>query len=157
MAARWRWATRAPHPARALRCICCRRCGAPSSASVWPPPASAAARARRSSSRRSPPEEDRMEGALLPVLAIVALYLFSGLRILKEYERGVLFVLGRSWGAKGPGLIWLPPVLTKMQKVSLRVIAMDIPPQDVITRANTSINVNPLPSLRRVSPANAHL
>jgi regulator of protease activity HflC (stomatin/prohibitin superfamily) len=96
-----------------------------------------------------------MEGALLPVLAIVALYLFSGLRILKEYERGVLFVLGRSWGAKGPGLIWLPPVLTKMQKVSLRVIAMDIPPQDVITRDNISIKVNAVLYMRVVDPAKA--
>ena len=80
--------------------------------------------------------------SLLPLLAIVGAYLFSGLRILKEYERGVLFVLGRSWGAKGPGLIWLPPVLTKMQKVSLRVVALDIPPQDVITRDNISLKVN---------------
>jgi regulator of protease activity HflC (stomatin/prohibitin superfamily) len=96
-----------------------------------------------------------MEGTLLPLLAVVAAYLFSGLRILKEYERGVLFVLGRSWGAKGPGLIWLPPVLTKMQKVSLRVIAMDIPPQDVITRDNISIKVNAVLYMRVVDPAKA--
>jgi regulator of protease activity HflC (stomatin/prohibitin superfamily) len=93
--------------------------------------------------------------SLLPLLAIVGAYLFSGLRILKEYERGVLFVLGRSWGAKGPGLIWLPPVLTKMQKVSLRVIAMDIPPQDVITRDNISIKVNAVLYMRVVDPAKA--
>src|SRR5689334_20138736 len=96
-----------------------------------------------------------MEGALLPLLAIVGAYLFSGLRILKEYERGVLFVLGRSWGAKGPGLIWLPPVLTKMQKVSLRVIAMDIPPQDVITRDNISIKVNAVLYMRVADPVKA--
>src|SRR5258706_425159 len=96
-----------------------------------------------------------MEGTLLPLLAVVAAFLFSGLRILKEYERGVLFVLGRSWGAKGPGLIWLPPVLTKMQKVSLRVIAMDIPPQDVITRDNISIKVNAVLYMRVVDPAKA--
>ena len=96
-----------------------------------------------------------MEGALLPLIAIVGAYLFSGLRILKEYERGVLFVLGRSWGAKGPGLIWLPPVLTKMQKVSLRVIAMDIPPQDVITRDNISIKVNAVLYMRVKEPVKA--
>ena len=96
-----------------------------------------------------------MGDTLLPLLAIVAAYLFSGLRILKEYERGVLFVLGRSWGAKGPGLIWLPPVLTKMQKVSLRVIAMDIPPQDVITRDNISIKVNAVLYMRVKEPVKA--
>ena len=79
---------------------------------------------------------------LIPALAFVALYLFSGLRVLREYERAVYFFLGRSWGAKGPGLIYLPPVFAKMQKVSLRVVALDIPPQDVITRDNISLKVN---------------
>src|ERR671919_2685293 len=79
---------------------------------------------------------------LLTGLAVVAAYLVGGLRVLREYERGVYFFLGRLWGAKGPGLIFLPPLFAKMQKVSLRVIAMDIPPQDVITRDNISIKVN---------------
>jgi regulator of protease activity HflC (stomatin/prohibitin superfamily) len=79
---------------------------------------------------------------LLAGLAVVAAYLVGGLRVLREYERGVYFFLGRLWGAKGPGLIFLPPLFAKMQKVSLRVIAMDIPPQDVITRDNISIKVN---------------
>ena len=79
---------------------------------------------------------------LIPALAFIALYLFSGLRVLREYERAVYFFLGRSWGAKGPGLIYLPPVFAKMQKVSLRVVALDIPPQDVITRDNISLKVN---------------
>src|SRR6267154_3506567 len=96
-----------------------------------------------------------MEGTLLPLLAVVAAYLFSGLRILKEYERGVLFVLGRLRPTKGPGLIFLPPVLARMQKVSLRVIAMDIPPQDVITRDNISIKVNAVLYMRVVDPAKA--
>ena len=78
---------------------------------------------------------------LMGVGAIVA-YLLSGLRVLREYERAVYFFLGRSWGAKGPGLIFLPPLFAKMQKVSLRVMALDIPPQDVITRDNISIKVN---------------
>jgi regulator of protease activity HflC (stomatin/prohibitin superfamily) len=83
-----------------------------------------------------------MGDVLLPILAVVGFYLFSGLRVLREYERAVYFFLGRSWGAKGPGLIFLPPLFARMQKVSLRVVAMDIPPQDVITRDNISIKVN---------------
>src|SRR3989442_892029 len=81
-------------------------------------------------------------GIVMATIAGVVLYLFSGLRVLGEYEGGVYFFLGRSWGAKGPGLIYLPPLFAKMQKVSLRVVAMDIPPQDVITRDNISIKVN---------------
>src|SRR5204863_233049 len=82
-----------------------------------------------------------MGDALVPILAIVGLYLFSGLRVLREYGRAVYFFLGRSWGAKGPGLIYLPPLFAKMQKVSLRVVAMDVRPQDVITRDNISLKV----------------
>ncbi|HEY6110769.1 MAG TPA: slipin family protein [Gemmatimonadales bacterium] len=78
----------------------------------------------------------------LGIMAALGLYLFSGLRVLREYERAVYFFLGRSWGAKGPGLIYLPPLFARMQKVSLRVMALDIPPQDVITRDNISIKVN---------------
>src|SRR6266576_3113054 len=96
-----------------------------------------------------------MDLALPAALGIVFLYVLSGLKVFKEYERGVLFVLGRSWGAKGPGLRFLPPLLTKMQKVSLRVIAMDIPPQDVITRDNISIKVNAVLYMRVVDPAKA--
>ena len=83
-----------------------------------------------------------MGSILIPALGAILLYLFSGLRVLREYERAVYFFLGRSWGAKGPGLIYLPPLFAKMQKVSLRVVALDIPPQDVITRDNISIKVN---------------
>ena len=83
-----------------------------------------------------------MGSILLPAIGAILLYLFSGLRVLREYERAVYFFLGRSWGAKGPGLIYLPPLFAKMQKVSLRVVALDIPPQDVITRDNISLKVN---------------
>jgi regulator of protease activity HflC (stomatin/prohibitin superfamily) len=74
---------------------------------------------------------------LLPAVAGVVLYLLSGLRVLREYERAVYFFLGRSWGAKGPGLIFLPPLFAKMQKVSLRVMALDIPPQSAIRSATS--------------------
>ncbi|HJQ65885.1 MAG TPA: slipin family protein [Gemmatimonadales bacterium] len=96
-----------------------------------------------------------MPDPLLTVLAAVGLFLFSGLRVLREYERAVYFFLGRSWGAKGPGLIYLPPLFARMQKVSLRVMAVDIPPQDVITRDNISIKVNAVLYMRVSDPVKA--
>jgi len=96
-----------------------------------------------------------MGDVLLYVLGVVGLYLFSGLRVLREYERAVYFFLGRSWGAKGPGLIYLPPLFAKMQKVSLRVMALDIPPQDVITRDNISIKVNAVLYMQVKDPVKA--
>ncbi len=96
-----------------------------------------------------------MSDVLLAVLAGVGLFLFSGLRVLREYERAVYFFLGRSWGAKGPGLVYLPPLLARMQKVSLRVMAVDIPPQDVITRDNISIKVNAVLYMRVNDPVKA--
>jgi len=94
---------------------------------------------------------------LLPGLAVVVAYLVGGLRVLREYERGVYFFLGRSWGAKGPGLIFLPPLFARMQKVSLRVIVIDVPPQDVITRDNISIKVNAVLYMRVRDPVLAVL
>jgi len=83
--------------------------------------------------------------SLITPIAIVVLVIFflsAALRILNEYERGVIFRLGRVIKAKGPGLIILIPVIDKMVKVSLRLIAMDVDPQDVITRDNVSVKVN---------------
>src|SRR5881392_2733632 len=96
-----------------------------------------------------------MDIVVTVVLGTLALYLFGGLRVLREYERAVYFFLGRSWGAKGPGLIFLPPLFARMQKVSLRVMAMDIPPQDVITRDNISIKVNAVLYMRVKDPVKA--
>ena len=79
---------------------------------------------------------------LLGALALAVGYSFSSLRVLKQYERGVTFFLGRFAGSKGPGLIFLPTFFAAMKRVSLRIVAMDIPPQDVITRDNISIKVN---------------
>ncbi len=78
------------------------------------------------------------------ILAIVLIVLFlaSAVKVLKEYERGVIFRLGRVIDTKGPGLIILIPVIDKMVKVSLRLVAMDVPSQDVITRDNVSVKVN---------------
>jgi regulator of protease activity HflC (stomatin/prohibitin superfamily) len=96
-----------------------------------------------------------MGEVMLVVLGAVGFYLFSGLRVLREYERAVYFFLGRSWGAKGPGLIYLPPLFARMQKVSLRVMALDIPPQDVITRDNISIKVNAVLYMKVKDPVKA--
>jgi regulator of protease activity HflC (stomatin/prohibitin superfamily) len=81
--------------------------------------------------------------------------LSSAIRILREYERGVVFRLGRLVGAKGPGLFFLIPVVDKMVKVSLRTIVMDVPPQDVITKDNVSIKVNAVVYYRVMQPEKA--
>jgi regulator of protease activity HflC (stomatin/prohibitin superfamily) len=95
--------------------------------------------------------------ALLPVAAIVLFLVFASLRVLNEYERGVIFRLGRVIGAKGPGLILLFPVIDRMVKVSLRTFAMDVPNQDVITHDNVSIKVNAVVYFRVVDPIKAIL
>ncbi|MBI3810607.1 MAG: slipin family protein [Nitrospirae bacterium] len=76
------------------------------------------------------------------VFIVIALFLFVSLKVLKEYERGVIFLLGRFQTVKGPGLIIVLPGIQSMAKVSLRTIVMDVPPQDVITRDNVSVKVN---------------
>ena len=89
------------------------------------------------------------------LLILAILFLAYAIRILKEYERGVIFRLGRVIGAKGPGLIILIPVVDRMVKVSLRLVAMDVPPQDVITRDNVSVKVNAVIYFRVMDPNNA--
>ena len=76
------------------------------------------------------------------IILFLIIILSSAIRILREYERGVIFRLGRLIGAKGPGLILLIPVVDRMVRVSLRTIVMDVPPQDVITKDNVSLKVN---------------
>jgi regulator of protease activity HflC (stomatin/prohibitin superfamily) len=92
---------------------------------------------------------------ILAVLVILGLILATAIRILKEYERGVIFRLGRLIGEKGPGLILLIPIIDKMQKVSLRLVTLDVPPQDVITRDNVSIKVNAVVYFRVMDSNNA--
>jgi regulator of protease activity HflC (stomatin/prohibitin superfamily) len=79
---------------------------------------------------------------LIIASGLVAAYFIAGVRILKQYERGVVFFLGRFTGTKGPGPIWVPPLLATMKRISMRVVALDVPPQDVITRDNISVKVN---------------
>ncbi|MDD3819041.1 MAG: slipin family protein [Actinomycetota bacterium] len=93
-----------------------------------------------------------MIGILFGVFIIVIL-LFSAIKILKEYERGVIFRFGRLKGVKGPGIFLLIPFVDKMTKVDLRTVTMDVPPQDVITRDNVPVKVNAVVYFRVMDPA----
>jgi regulator of protease activity HflC (stomatin/prohibitin superfamily) len=95
-----------------------------------------------------------MTGLLIALAAVLA-YTYGSLHIMKQYERAVSFFLGRYWGTKGPGLIFVPAFFAKLQRVSLRIIAMDIPPQDVITRDNVSVKVNAVLYMRVKHPDRA--
>ena len=88
-------------------------------------------------------------------LVLIVFFLATAIRILREYERGVIFRLGRVIKTKGPGLIILIPVIDKMVRVSLRLVAMDVPSQDVITRDNVSLKVNAVIYFRVMDPNNA--
>jgi len=93
---------------------------------------------------------------LLTLLAgIGVFYCLGSLRVLKQYERGVTFFLGRFTGTKGPGLVFVPLFLAQQRKVSLRIVAMDIPPQDVITRDNVTLKVNAVLYMNVSSPEKA--
>jgi len=96
-----------------------------------------------------------MSFTILAIIALVVMFLSSAIKILNEYERGVIFRLGRLIGSKGPGLILLIPMVDKMQKVSLRLVTLDVPSQDVITRDNVSVKVNAVVYFRVVIPEKA--
>ncbi len=92
------------------------------------------------------------------IIALVVLYLLSAIKILREYERGVIFRLGRVLSKpKGPGLIFVFPPIDRMVRVSLRIVVMDIPTQDVITKDNVSVKVNAVLYFRVMEPQNAVL
>ena len=86
------------------------------------------------------------------IVALVVLFLASAIKIVREYERGVIFRLGRLVGAKGPGLFLIIPIVDKMVKVDLRTITLDVPPQEVITRDNVPASVNAVVYFRVVDP-----
>jgi len=92
---------------------------------------------------------------LFIVVLFVVIILANAVRILREYERGVIFRLGRLIGVKGPGLILLIPIVDKMVKVSLRTVVLDVPPQDVITKDNVSIKVSAVLYFRVIQPDKA--
>ncbi len=96
-----------------------------------------------------------MGPALTVIIAVIVALLFSAFRVLREYERGIIFMLGRFYQVKGPGLIILIPILQQMVRVDLRVLVMDIPSQDLITRDNVSVRVNAVLYFRVVTPEHA--
>ena len=91
----------------------------------------------------------------LGVFILVVVFLVWSIRILREYERGVVFQLGRFWAVKGPGLFILIPMVQQMVRVDLRTVVLDVPPQDVITRDNVSVKVNAVVYFRVVDPQKA--
>jgi len=93
-----------------------------------------------------------MGTSLVVLAALAVLFLFSAIRVLPEYERGVIFRLGRVIGLKGPGLILVIPVIDQITRVSLRVVTLDIPTQDVITKDNVSVQVDAVVYYRVVEP-----
>jgi regulator of protease activity HflC (stomatin/prohibitin superfamily) len=90
-----------------------------------------------------------------PLLIPLVVLVFASIKILREYERGVIFLLGRFWRVKGPGLVIVIPGIQQMVKVDLRVVTMDVPTQDVISRDNVSVQVNAIVFFRVVDPQKA--
>jgi regulator of protease activity HflC (stomatin/prohibitin superfamily) len=93
-------------------------------------------------------------GVVIPVI-VVLVVLFYSFRILREYERGVVFMLGRLWRVKGPGLVIVVPFIQQMVRVDLRTRVLDVPPQDVISRDNVSVRVNAVVYFRVMDPEKA--
>lgn len=93
--------------------------------------------------------------SMITLIIILGFVLFSSFRVLREYERGVVFMLGRFWKSKGPGLIIIIPFIQQMVRIHLRTIVMEVPPQDVISRDNVSIKVSAVLYFRVVDPQRA--
>ncbi len=91
-------------------------------------------------------------GVIVLILVFIAL---SGIRVVQQYERGVIFVLGSLKGAKGPGIFWVPPIITRMLRVDLRIVTLTVPPQEVITRDNVTIKVTAVLYFYVVDPNSA--
>ncbi len=100
-----------------------------------------------------------MGSLILGVLGVIVLILIfmalSGIRVVQQYERGVIFILGRLTGAKGPGIFWVPPIISRMVKVDLRIVTLTVPPQEVITRDNVTVKVTAVIYFYVVDPAAA--
>ncbi|MCG2726602.1 MAG: slipin family protein [Elusimicrobia bacterium] len=95
--------------------------------------------------------------ALTPLLIIIVVVIFSAVKVLKEYERGVILTFGRFTGVKGPGLIIVIPGIQQMFRLSTRVVVLDVPPQDIITKDNISVKVNAVVYFRVLNPQDAVL
>lgn len=96
-----------------------------------------------------------MNALILFLIILVAIILFASINVLKEYERGVVFTLGRFTGVKGPGLVLIIPLIQQMQRMELRTVVMDVQSQDLITRDNVSVRVNAVVYFRVIEPAKA--
>jgi len=94
-------------------------------------------------------------GTALVIMGFFVVFLLSGIRVVNEYERGVVFRLGRLVGARGPGLFYVIPIIERMVKMDLRVVALDVPKQEVITRDNVTVRVNAVCYFRVFDPCNA--
>ena len=93
--------------------------------------------------------------AVVPLVVLIVIVLAMAIRILREYERAVVFQLGRFWKVKGPGLVLLIPAVQKMVRVDLRIVTLDVPPQDVISRDNVSVKVSAIVFFRVIDPQKA--
>ena len=93
--------------------------------------------------------------SLVVIVLVVLVLLISAVRVLREYERGVVFLLGRFWKVKGPGMVLIIPVIQRMVKVDLRTIVFEVPPQDVISRDNVSVKVSAVVYFRVIEPQRA--
>jgi regulator of protease activity HflC (stomatin/prohibitin superfamily) len=128
---------------------------------TWPPMAGPFARGPQRAEQSSRQAEGGKEGSMFPFgpvavfVGIAVVLLVSGLRILAEYERGVILRLGRLVAYRGPGPIYVLPLVERMVRVDLRTITMDIPPQDVITRDNVSVKINAVLYFRVLDPNRA--
>ncbi len=93
--------------------------------------------------------------AVAIVVILLILFILAGLRVVNQYERGVIFVLGRLIGAKGPGVFWVPPFISSMRKIDLRIITIELPPQEGVTRDNVTVRVSAVVYFYVVSPNDA--
>ncbi len=91
----------------------------------------------------------------LIIFLAFAFIIFPGCRVVQQYERGVIFILGRLIGAKGPGFFWVPPLITQMIKVDLRIITLQVPPQEIITRDNVTMKVTAVIYFQVINPTSA--
>ncbi len=94
-------------------------------------------------------------GVVIVILILLLLFVLAGLRVVNQYERGVIFVLGRLIGAKGPGVFWVPPFISSMRKIDLRVVTIELPPQEGVTRDNVTVRVSAVVYFYVVSPNDA--
>ncbi len=92
---------------------------------------------------------------LAGIAIVVALFALAGIRVVYQYERGVIFVLGRLTGAKGPGIFWVPPLLSRMRKVDLRIATVELPPQETVTQDNVTVGVSAVLFFYVINPVDA--